>query len=150
MVFYNPMTAEVGSKPTLVYPSKSAEKAFDRRDRGCVERHLQGLADLHKGLITPDTEYLLTIAWENSGDRMVDLWIYSKVDSYGFGPLIDQKTFRENVRDNGIGVACGNSVVLLGREEEHRVARGDLKKYLHGERPELPARLRLNENFYLE
>jgi len=156
MVFYKPfsfkfpcLVEDIGVViPTLIYPSEGAEKVFDRLAKGCIEGHLTGLWTLHDDLIAPDTGYILAMPWEDSDDRMVDLWLYSEVETYGSGPLMNQKTFRNHERDTKSRVACGNAVVLLGVEEEHRVATGDLQKYLFGERPVLPERLRIDQEFY--
>lgn len=155
MVFYNPFITELGNVTTIVYPAKGAETVFDRRDRGCLERFLAGLYDLNRGLVSADAEYLLSMLWNEDTNRMTDLWIFRKSETYGgFGPLIDVKVFREldpytpePKKDEGIG--SGNTITLLGREEEHRVSAVNLKEYLSGKRPELPARIKVGEDFYL-
>ena len=155
MVFYNPFMLKLGVTPTIVYPSKGVEAVFDRKDKGCIERFLAGLYDLNKGLISQDTEYLLSMLWtEDDTNRMTDLWIFRKSETYGFGPLVDVKVFKglepytpNPERVEGIG--SGNTIVLLAAEENHRVSVGNLKEYLSGTRPELPERIRLDQDFYL-
>lgn len=156
MVFYNPFTTRIEQIPTIVYPSKGAEKVFSRRDRGCLERYLQTLMHLNKSLISDDTEFMISVLWEDNNDHMADVRISKQVRSYGFGPLNTVRVFR-NWDDytpdpnKPEGHSCGNEDVVIGREEEHRVSVGEnnLHEYLFGKRPRLPKRLRVGERFYL-
>ncbi len=156
MVFYNSLATELGNIPTLVYPARGLEEVFDRNDRGCVERYLQGLWELHRGLVSPATEYMIGMVWNEGPDKMLDLWTHRNSEGYGFGPLIDVKLFRnfenympdQNKKDVEEGCASGNTIVLLAAEENQRVSAGNLKQFLSGRRPELPERMKLNGDFY--
>lgn len=157
MVFYNPFTMELGNIPTIVYPAKGVDEVFSKHDKGCVERYLQGIWNLHNGLVNPDTEYMIGMVWNDDANKMLDLWTHRNSKGYGFGPLIDVKLFRnfsqyipdQNKQGVDEGSASGNTLVLLAAEENCRVAAGNLQKYLTGKRPELPDRMRLGEDFYL-
>lgn len=122
MVFYNPFTMELGSIPAIVYPSKGAEAVFDRKDKGCVKKYLRGLWDLHKGILSHDTEYAISILWNEGQNKMVDLWLNRKVEEYGFGPLVEVRVFRNfdaylpqpNAEE---GHSCGNAIACLEQKK---------------------------------
>ncbi|VVB59720.1 Uncharacterised protein [uncultured archaeon] len=78
---------------------------------------------------------------------MTDMWIFTKTDQWGSGPLTDVKIFRNRTGVNNIGVGSGNTLIMLGKEEEHRRASKTLKEYLSGPRPKLPDYLILKQNF---
>jgi hypothetical protein len=156
MVFYNPFIMELGDIPTIVYPAQGAEKVFDRHEKGCLGRYLRGVWDIHRGMISPYTEYMIGMMWTEFANKMADLWTHRNAEGYGFGPLIDVKLFRnfnnyipDQNKEDEEGSASGNTIVLLATEENHRVATNDPKLFLSGKRPELPERMRLNQDFYL-
>jgi len=157
MVFYNPFTTGLGNIPTLVYPARGLEEVFDRQDRGCVERYLRGLWELHQGLVSPETEYMLAMVWNQSENKMADLWTHRKSEEYGFGPLVDIKTFRnlkhyipDQTKPDDQGCGSGNTIHVVNAEINYwtMLGRSKLKEFLE-KRPELPEGMRLDMDFYL-
>lgn len=156
MVFYNPFMMDLGDIPTIVYPARGLENVFGRGEHGCVEKYLQGVWDLYRGLVSPETEYMIGMIWNEDANKMADLWTHRNSEEYGFGPLIDVKLFRnfdhyipDQTKRNREGSASGNTIVLLAAEEEKRVKSKNVKEFLSGNRPLLPERMRLDEDFYL-
>ena len=84
-----------------------------------------------------------------SRDVMTDVWIFDKIESWGSGPLVDVKIFRNTKLEIGIGVSAGDGLLMLGREEEVRRNSKSLDEYLYGKRAELPEDIVTEENFYL-
>lgn len=90
------------------------------------------------------------IIYNDGQDAMTDVWIYDKIESWGSGPLVDVKIFRNFAPEQNTGVSAGDGLILLGREEEHRRKKGSPQDYLEGDRPELPPGIMLEEDFYLD
>jgi hypothetical protein len=142
---------------------EGAEQVFDRHTIGCIERYLQRLWGIYRYTMSNDIEYVIGMVWsedsnkraeKRSKNRMVDLWLNSQVENR-WGPLVEVQVFREFERyfpwqNMGEGHTSGHTLRLLAKEEEHRVAVGDLKKYLSDPRPVLPEDIRMNEDFYLK
>ncbi|MBI4019888.1 MAG: hypothetical protein HY367_01035 [Candidatus Aenigmarchaeota archaeon] len=145
MVFYNPISMKVGVTPVIIYPSKGLEEVLDRRDKGCIERHVKELYERNETL--HKAEYNIDILWNSHNDVMADVWIYDKVEEWGSGPLVDVRIYRNFARDTSSGVSAGNGLVILGLEEQHRWATS-LEEYIEGERPNLPERISLGKGFY--
>lgn len=146
-MFYKPFIIEIENLPIIVYPSKGVETVFDRAETQCLEKHL---GELYKGnQILKFGDYHIVILWDNGSDKMVDVWIYSELESWGSGPLVDEKTFRNFKIEPNIGVSAGNALIMLGREEEHRRATNDQKLYIKGSRPGLPDYINDGKSFYL-
>src|SRR3989338_3007620 len=161
MVFYNPFTTRISGIsnepiPAIVYPSLGAEKVFSLKERGCLERYLQQALVINKQNVPSDTEYMISVLWEDNNSKMADVRLSRQVQSYGFGPLNFIALFR-NLEPytpdptKPEGHTCGNEDAIIGREEEHRVRAGEdnLQEFLFGRRPALPKRLRVGKSFYL-
>lgn len=93
-------------------------------------------------------DFSRAIVWsKGQGDVNVDLWIFSKLDSYGpSGPQSDVMFFRNGRLEepDDWGVASGDVHILLGLEELHRrkvMKTGTLNDYITGPGPELPKEL---------
>lgn len=150
MTFYNPFRLEIKNVPIIVYPSQGLENVLDRTNKYSIERNLFTLYKRNSDKIREKGEYHIVIQWAEKGkpDIMTDVWIYDKVESWGSGPLVDAKVFRDEQIVKDIGVGCGNELIMLGREEEHRRNASSLKEYLRGIRPTLPDFINLKENFF--
>ena len=147
MVFYKPLSLEISSIPIIVYPCKDLEKIMSRLKPDAIKSHLEQLYDSCKDEIAGKGEYHIIILWDDGPDIMTDVWIFSKVDSWGSGPLVDAKIFRNKNKVLDIGVSAGNGLVMLGKEEEHRRTKNSLKEYIEEPRPKLPEFMSINKDF---
>ncbi len=153
--FYKPFTTKVNQKPVIIYPCIGLEKVLDRSAAQSIERHLEKLYSVNNELLKSG-EYHIIILWDeasddknaNSIDVMSDVWIFDKLDSWGSGPLVDVKIFRNMSLETGIGVSAGDGLVILGREEEVRRVAKSLDDYLNGTRAKLPDDIAPQEDFY--
>ena len=70
---------------------------------------------------------------------MVDLWCFTKnpVDDIS-GPLVEAQVIRAGEPTLEQGIASGNTLIVLGLEEQQRRASKNLVDYLRS-RPQLPA-----------
>ncbi|MCK5176528.1 MAG: hypothetical protein KAQ92_02270 [Candidatus Aenigmarchaeota archaeon] len=146
MVFYNPISFSINSTPVIVYPCPGVEMIFNRKEKGCIEKYITEL--YFENNIHANGEYNIIILWNEDEEVMVDLWIFDRIESWGSGPLVDVKIFRDKKIDLNTGVSAGDGLVLLGMEEQHRWTTQSLKEYLRGKRPKLPKRISANEEFY--
>lgn len=143
--FYKPFTTKINEKPVVVYPCSGLEKVLDRKNENSIRDHLEELYSKNTKLLSPG-EYHIVILWDEASDDanassidvMSDVWIFDKLDSWGSGPLVDVKIFRNTELETGIGVSAGDGLLMLGREEEVRRSSKSLEDYLNGERATLP------------
>lgn len=154
--FYKPFTTKIKNKPIIVYPCIGIEKVLDRNSSDSIENHLESLYSINSNLLTPG-EYHIVILWDEASDNknadsvdvMSDIWIFDKLDSWGSGPLVDVKIFRNMNPENSIGVSAGDGLLMLGREEEIRRDSDSLENYLKGSRARLPEDITPTEEFKL-
>lgn len=143
-MFYNPKVFRIKGIPVIVYPAEGLEKVLDRRNPNAIEEHLNSLYEANG--FPEDSNYHVVALWREENDVMTDVWVFTKLGSWGSGPLADVNIFKGTQRETSIGVGSGNTLLMLGREEEHRRASESFGAYLDGPRPELPG-LMLNEDF---
>ncbi len=144
MAFYNPLSIQIKGKAVIVYPDQGLEKVM-HRNAASVKKHIEELCNMHS--LPKDIDYQIIMLWAEDKDPVTDMWIFTKTDAWGSGPLVDVKIFRGYREVNDIGVGSGNTLIVLGKEEEHRRRSQNLESYLSGPRPKLPDFLLLNEDF---
>jgi hypothetical protein len=140
-MFYNSITLRIGRIPVIVYPCKGIEALFNKK--GSVEKHLRELYEknsLNAG------EYNIIILWNEGKDIMADVWVFDKTASWGSGPLVDVRIFRNSMPDNKSGVSAGDGLVLLGLEEQQRWKSKSLDEYINGKRPKLPKKIAIGKS----
>lgn len=138
--FYNPKLVYVRNVPLIVYPDEGIEELLSRQDANSIKNHLEKLYT-NRNLKNPG-DFNIDILWEDKGDLMTDVWMYSQLNNWGSGAFVDAKTFREYKRDTSMGVSAEFGLIMLGKEAEHRIDK-TLKAYLET-RPKLPKEL-INE-----
>ncbi len=144
MAFYNPLSLQIEGRAVIVYPDQGLEKVM-YRNVDSVKKHIETLYEMHS--LSKDIDYQIIMLWAEDKDPMTDMWIFTKTDAWGSGPLANVKIFRGYKEVNDIGVGSGNTLIVLGREEEQRRKSQNLEGYLSGPRPNLPDFLLLNEDF---
>lgn len=82
--------------------------------------------------------YFIAFCWRSDGKPYVDLWKFSSnpVDDLS-GPLADMGVFCEGNKIETMGVASGNTLVVLGLEDLQRRSQPTIESYLKS-RPKLP------------
>ena len=152
--FYKPIILKIVGKSAIIYPCIGLEKVLDRADKKSIGIHLTNLYESNKDILSKG-EYHIIILWDESTDDsnsksqdiMSDVWIFDKTESWGAGPLVDVKTFRNtNIEENN-GITTGDGLVMLGREEEFRRNSSSLEEYISNKRPELPNGINPTEEF---
>ena len=137
-MFYKPITIELSST-FIVYPCPGVEKLIPRSK---ISEHIKKV----DSKIEKKGEYQIVILWDENNNIMTDVWIYDKIESWGSGPLVDVKIFRDYEEEKNIGVGAGNGMVLLGIEEQHRWTCKNLQEYLKT-RPQLPEKITANKEY---
>ncbi len=149
--FYFPFRMTVDNIPLIVYPCVGIETIFDRTIPDLLEGQVRKVYAHNKALIRG--QYHILILWNNDGEIMTDVWIFDKIESWGSGPLIDIKVFRNVAPEVTIGLSAGDGVIMIGRETEQeellRKSGKSLHEYLTNARPELPIEIAPQEEFYL-
>ncbi len=149
MKVYNPITTVINGIHVFVYPFEdSVESKFDLD-------YVVGYAfDKAKEQIPDSTLYAIAMPWK--GERLcTDLHFY-----HDMGRWVNDERWRNanpTVKDlpviHGIGInrsgnnTCGISLMIRGREEEHRKQSGSYKEYLKN-RPTLPETLCNSKDFF--
>ncbi len=154
MAFYPPFVAELKARPIICYPDDSIGKSWSespclelaRLDIGQVLEHMTFVITEQSFV---DVDYVLGFFWRSSirpQELMTDLWIQRQLESYGPSAPQTHLTVwcagRQVPNAAGIGNASGDTMIVVGREEEWRRkvmgAGGSLSYFIHGQRPPMP------------
>jgi hypothetical protein len=147
MAFYNPITEDISGIPIIIYPEKNLETVLSQQDNTSIHNYLETLYLKNEDLLLKENfKYQIIILWSDSDEIYADIWIY-QIQDWKFSPLVDVKTFKGLELIIGDGITAGDGLMMLGREEEHRLTTNSLEEYLNT-RPELPKAITLKENFY--
>ena len=129
-----PRIVESSSGPAIVYVDEGWKADQLDSVKSEIQRALEA-TDWSK----QEAMYYIAFVWRDGEIPMVDLWRFldNPVDKIS-GPLAEVVVLRDGKSTNDLGVASGQTLLVLGIEEQHRRAFGELRKYL-SERPVLPA-----------
>jgi hypothetical protein len=140
---YRPYSTKINNKPLIIYPVRDEnplQEVFDKSDLESINNHLKNLYKKFKNKLSQGSYHIIFV-WNLESQRMTDVWIYDMKDWSGnSGPILECLTFRELEECNNAGIASGDSIIALGREEELRRISRDLEEYLDRskEQPEFP------------
>ena len=149
---YRPFTYKSEKIPLIVYPVKDENPLvdiFDPQDNNSIQKHLDQLYQKQKKQLNKGNYHILFV-WNLEGHRMTDVWIHDMTNWSDSGPLLECVTFRDLEVCDDAGIASGDSVIALGREEELRRKAGTLDEYVDREKylPKFPAGMSPTESFY--
>lgn len=149
---YRPFTHKWEKISLIVYPVKDENpltEVFDAKDDHSIQNHLNELYQkYYKALCKGD--YHILFVWNLEGSRMTDVWIHDMTNWSDSGPLIECITFRGLKLCDDAGIASGDSVIVLGREEELRRRVGKVQEYVDRKKhlPDFPDGMTPTESFY--
>lgn len=126
---YKAFSYEYKNIPLIIYPVKDEcplTVVFNNADE--IKQHIESLYDLNPQLIK--RSYHILFVWNLENKRMTDVWIHYANTFSDSGPLLECHTFKDLEKCNDAGIASGDSVIALGREEELRRELNDLKEYV--------------------
>lgn len=145
---YIPFTIEVQNIPLIVYPVKDEnplEEVFTNKEDIVI--HIKELYKQNPTLT--EGVYHILFVWNLEEERMTDVWIHKMENWSDSGPLISCKTFRGYKECTDAGIASGDSIIVLGREEELRRNSKDIDTYVDRSKklPEFPNGFTPNTEF---
>lgn len=147
-VFYNSIDFKIFGKQFIIYPDRDAGKAYVDWDYAQMQKYLENIVVKNKIFFDTAT-YCVGFIWNFESSKMIDLWKFSfnHVDDYS-GPLSEVKVFKNGKPVDNLGMASGNTFLVLGYEEKLRRQSKDLKDYLAGPTPKLPLELSNGKDFF--
>jgi hypothetical protein len=122
---------------------------LDRKKDHVIEDHVMTLYKLNKNRFKNFGDYHINFLWGYNNSIMTDVWVQSKTDSWGSGPLSDPKIFKHFKIDNNIEKASGDTLLVLASEEIKRRNSDSFESYIDGKRPKLPFDLNSGKDFYI-
>ncbi|MFA6268519.1 MAG: hypothetical protein WCW13_05430 [archaeon] len=145
--FYNNLNYFLNDLQIIVWPdigAKESYKGFSEKELGEYIKNII-LSDKYYN----DATYIIAFIWSLNGEKMIDVWKFNDnhVDNRS-GPLGDVKVYREGKLCNNLGLASGNTLIVLGYEERLRRQSKDLKSYLNGPVPKLPLEIMNGKSFF--
>lgn len=131
---YLPFSTKISDIPLIVYPvrdSNPLSEVYNPASEQGVIKHLQNLYTEHEGYLKKGT-YHIVFSWALNKKPMTDIWIHN-LDNWAdseSGPLVSCITFSGTESTNEAGIASGDTLITLGREEELRRRSNSLEEYL--------------------
>ena len=145
--FYKNLNYFIGDLQIIVWPDADAKESY----KGFSEKQV---GDYIKNIISSDkyyndSTYIIAFIWSLDGEKMIDIWKFNEnhVDDRS-GPLSDGRVYREGKLCTNMGLASGNTLLVLGHEEKLRRQSKDLKSYLSGPVPKLPLEIVNGKKFF--
>ncbi len=149
---YKPFNYSFKNIPLIVYPVKDENplnEVFSNTDTNSINKHLDDLYDGHSKILDTGNYHILFV-WNLEGNRMVDVWIHNMSNWSNSGPLLSVFTFRNLEICDDAGIASGDSIITLAREEELRRKIGNIDEYVDRNKymPTFPDGMQPIESFY--
>jgi hypothetical protein len=98
------------------------------KDVSEIKDHLHAL--YLKNPIIIKGQYQIVFVWNLEGKRMTDVWVHLLNEWSDSGPILECYTFRELSPCQDAGIASGDSIIAIAREEELRRRCKTLEQYL--------------------
>jgi len=149
---YKPFTQNISNIPLIIYPVKDENPLYDVfEDKAEIKEHLKNLYNKQKSVLNKG-EYHILFVWNLESERMTDVWMHSMKNWSDSGPLIECLTFRSLEICHDAGIASGDSIIALGREEELRRKSKSLEEYVDRSEhiPDFPEGMVPEEKFTLD
>lgn len=149
---YKPFTHHFGNIPLIVYPVKDEnplKEVFDSKNSISIQLHVNKLYEKNRDKLSKGNYHILFV-WNLDKHRMTDVWIFDMKNWSDSGPLVECIIFRDLEVSSDAGIASGDSLIVLGREEELRRKVGNLEEYIDRSRrvPKFPSGMQPTEDFY--
>ncbi len=146
--FYNCLNYFYKKKQIIIWPDADAKKSFRNYDSKALEKYILNIIGTD-GEYYSDTSYIIGFIWSYNGEKMIDVWKFNNnhVDDRS-GPLGNVRVYREGKICTDLGLASGNTLLVLGYEEKLRRQSKNLKSYLSGPVPKLPLEIMNGKDFF--
>lgn len=117
---YMPVSYNYKNIPIVIYPAKDdglLERAFSRNDSGSLEKYVNSVIDSDSAFYE-NTDMLVAYVWNQDKVPYCDMWKVNRngiSDDSGF--LYDARIYKDHEIITDMGVASGNSSIVLTAEE---------------------------------
>lgn len=117
---YLPIVYNHNTIPIIIYPAKDdgqIERAFSRDDDGCLEQYIDKIVSDNIEYYR-DADIILAYIWNQDSVPYCDMWKINRnriSDDSGF--LYDAKIYKRFKQISDMGVASGNTSIVLTAEE---------------------------------
>lgn len=145
---YKPFTLYINKIPLIVYPVKDENPLQEIfQNENDIQENLKKLYSKNRSLLTGN--YHILFVWNLEGERMTDVWVHNMENWSDSGPLIECYTFRGLKQCDDAGIASGDSIIALAREEELRRQCASMEKFVDRSKvqPEFPDGMQPDEIF---
>ncbi|MDO9399829.1 MAG: hypothetical protein Q7T79_04070 [bacterium] len=146
--FYKNLDYYINGLQIIVWPDADAKESYKDFSKQQLREYIKNIILLDKDYYNNAT-YIIAFIWSLKGEKMIDIWKFNDnhVDDRS-GPLSDVKVYREGKFCNNLGLASGNTLIVLGCEEKLRRQSKNLKSYLNGHGPKLPLEIMNGKDFF--
>lgn len=154
---YLPFNYRINNINLIVYPAKDEiplDKIFNPKNKSEMLTYLETLYQKNSKLLSKG-DYHILFVWNLDGNKMTDVWIHHMKNWSDSGPLLDNYIFKNSELTQDAGIASGDSIIVLGREEELRRKLGKeikLMDYVNRDKymPTFPNGLSPKDSFFLD
>ncbi len=116
-------------KPTRVYVHEAGfTDAYDhgKLPQAYIGKIFEGYAELFE----PD-DFLIMALWGDNGKQIAEVFGYFEIDPWPGNPEVNSWVFRDGIyQREERQISCGDTLIVLGREEEARRKAPDLRSYM--------------------
>ncbi|HSX02215.1 MAG TPA: hypothetical protein VLI05_02765 [Candidatus Saccharimonadia bacterium] len=117
---YSPISYQFKELPVILYPAKDdgqLEKAFSRSKKGGLEKYVNSILEKDYTYYK-DADVILAYVWNQESVPYCDIWKISRnTISDDSGLLYDVRIYADHEVTQDMGVASGNSSIVLTAEE---------------------------------
>jgi len=146
--FYNCLNYFYKNKQIIIWPDVDAKRAYKNFDSRLLEKYILDIIK-DDSLYYSDASYLIGFIWSYKGEKMIDVWKFNDNDiDDRSGPLGNIRVYKNGKVCTNLGLASGNTLLVLGYEEKLRRQSKDLKSYLDRPVPKLPLEIMNGKNFF--
>lgn len=145
--FYKNLKYFIDDLQIIVWPDVDAKESYKKLNEKQLGDYIKNIIKSDK--YYADATYIIAFIWSLNGEKMIDIWKFNNnhVDDRS-GPLSNVKVYREGKICHNLGLASGNTLIVLGYEERLRRQSKDLKSYLNGPVPKLPLEIVNGKSFF--
>jgi len=146
--FYNCLNYFYKDTQIIVWPDADAKKSYKNHDSKSLEKYILNILSTDKDYYQ-DASYIICFIWSYNGEKMIDVWKFNDnhVDDRS-GPLGNARVYKNGKICTNLGLASGNTLLVLGYEEKLRRQSQTLKDYLEGPVPKLPLEIMNGKDFF--
>lgn len=111
---YNSIDFQIGGKQVIIYPDRDALDAYVDFSYEDMRVYFEKILAENKEYYD-NAEYIISFIWSFEKDKMVDMWKFNSnhVDDRS-GPLSEVKIFQNGKECTNLGMASGNTLLVLG------------------------------------